>query len=73
MLAKEFIRKSKSPAGAPIFFVLKKNGEFRLVVDYRHLNEIIIRDSYLLLLINDILEYLSKGKGLFKIRSPIGI
>ena len=62
MLAKGFIRKSKSPAGAPIFFVLKKNGELRLVVDYRHLNEITIRDSYPLPLINDMLEHLSKGK-----------
>ena len=40
MLAKGFIRKSKSPAGAPIFFVLKKNGELRLVVDCKRIREI---------------------------------
>lgn len=61
-LAKGFIRKSKSPAGAPVFFVLKKNGELRMVVDYRHLNDITIRDSYPLPLINDMLEHLSKGR-----------
>eukprot|EP00833_Pecoramyces_ruminatium_P014139 jgi/Orpsp1_1/1188171/evm.model.d7180000062949.1 len=62
-LAKGFIRKSKSPAGAPVFFVFKKNGELRMVVDYRKLNEITIRDSYPLpLLINDMLEHLGKAK-----------
>jgi len=61
-LKKGFIRKSKSPAGASIFFVLKKNGELRLVVDYRSLNEITIRDSYPLPLIQDMLEHLGKAK-----------
>jgi len=61
-LTKGFIRKSKSPAGAPVFFVPKKNGELRMVVDYRKLNDITIRDSYPLPLINDMLEHLSKGK-----------
>ena len=61
-LAKGFIRKSKSPAGAPVLFVPKKNGELRMCVDYRRLNDITIRDSYPLPLINDMLEHLSKGK-----------
>ena len=61
-LKKGFIRKSKSPADASIFFVLKKNGELRLVVDYRPLNEITIRDSYPLPLIQDMLEHLGKAK-----------
>jgi len=60
--AKGFIRKSKSPAGAPILFVRKKNGKLRMVIDYRRLNEIAIRDSYPLPLINDMLESLGKGK-----------
>ena len=29
-----WIRESKSPTGIPILFVLKKNGELRLYVDY---------------------------------------
>jgi len=61
-LAKGFIRKSKSPAGAPVLFVPKKSGELRMCVDYRRLNDITIRDSYPLPLINDMLEHLSKGK-----------
>ena len=62
ILAKRFIRKSKSPAGALVYFVLKKNGELRMVVDYRHLNDITIRDFYPLPLINDMLEHLAKVK-----------
>ena len=34
-LANEFIPHSKSPAGAPIFFIKEKDGSLRLVVDYR--------------------------------------
>ena len=60
---KKFIRKSKSPAAASVFFVPKKDvNDLRLVVDYRPLNENTIRDSYPLPLINDMLENLSKGK-----------
>jgi hypothetical protein len=33
-LANGLIRHSRSPAGAPIFFVKKKDGSLRLVVDY---------------------------------------
>ena len=59
---KKFIRKSKSPAAASVFFVPKKDvNDLRLVVDYRTLNEVTIRDSYPLPLINDMLENLSKG------------
>ena len=38
-LAKNFIRHSKSPAGAPILFVKKKDGSLRMCVDYRGLNK----------------------------------
>ncbi len=61
-LRKGFIRKSKSPAGAPVLFVPKKNGKLRMCVDYRQLNLITIRDSYPLPLIQDMLEHLGKGK-----------
>jgi len=61
-LKKGFIRKSKSPAGAPVLFVPKKNGKLRMCVDYRQLNSITIRDSYPLPLIQDMLEHLGTGK-----------
>jgi len=55
-LEKNFIHKSISPAGAPILFVRKKDGTLRLCIDYRILNDITIRNSYPLPLINDLLE-----------------
>ena len=61
-LATGFIRHSKSPAGAPIFFVKKKDGSLRLVVDYRGLNKITIRNRYALPLIPTLLERLSGAK-----------
>jgi len=55
-LKKKFIRKSKSPAGAPVLFVKKHDGTLRLVVDYRRLNSITIRNSYPIPRINDLIE-----------------
>jgi len=38
-LRKEYIRSSKSPQTAPMFFVEKKDEKKRMVQDYQHLNE----------------------------------
>src|SRR5260370_3793813 len=48
----------KSPIGAPVFFVKKKEGSLRLVQDYQKLNEIMVKNSYLLLLVSDVLTRL---------------
>jgi hypothetical protein len=39
-LATGCIRQSKSPLGAPVFFIKKKDGKLRFVQDYRALNAI---------------------------------
>ncbi|OOO05787.1 RNA-directed DNA polymerase (Reverse transcriptase) [Aspergillus oryzae] len=61
------IRPSKSPAGAPILFVPKKDGGLRLCVDYRGLNKITVKNRYPLPLISEILDRLAGAKFFTKI------
>jgi hypothetical protein len=61
-LANGFIQHSRSPTGAPIFFVKKKDGSLHLVVDYRGLNKVTIQNRYALPLISSLLERLSEAK-----------
>jgi hypothetical protein len=39
-LATGHIRQLKSPPGAPVFFIKKKDGKLRFIQDYRALNAI---------------------------------
>jgi hypothetical protein len=57
-LATEHIRQSKSPLGAPVFFIKKKDGKLCFVQDYRALNAITRKNQYPLPLINDIIHRL---------------
>nr|GEY28638.1 putative reverse transcriptase domain-containing protein [Tanacetum cinerariifolium] len=41
-----FIRPSFSPWGAPILFVKKKDGSFRMCFYYRELNKLMVKNSY---------------------------
>ena len=65
-LEKGFIKPSTSPAGAPIFFVKKKSGELRPVIDYRGLNSVTIKNRYPLPLIQEMLYRFFKCKNIFK-------
>lgn len=58
MLRKGHIRISKSSAGYPVMFVPKKNGKLRLVVDYRRLNDITLKDRTPLPLITELKDRL---------------
>ena len=60
-LKKEFIRKSQSSIRYSILFVLKKDETLRLCVDYRKLNEIIIKNRYSLPNISELQNRLSKA------------
>lgn len=61
-LRKGFIRHSKSPAGAPVMFVKKKDGSLRLCVDYRGLNAITVKNRYPLPLPNEIRDRIQGAK-----------
>jgi RNase H-like domain found in reverse transcriptase/Reverse transcriptase (RNA-dependent DNA polymerase)/Integrase zinc binding domain/Retroviral aspartyl protease len=60
-LKKGFIRRSESPAGAPVLFVPKKDKDLRLCVDYRELNKITIKNRCPLPLISETLERLREA------------
>ena len=60
-LAKGYIKPSKSPAASPVFYIKKKDGSLRLVVDYRRLNAITIKNRYPLPLSADLLDKLSSA------------
>jgi hypothetical protein len=57
-LATGHIRQSKSPLGAPVFFIKKKDGKLRFVQDYRAPNAITRKNRYPLPLINDLIHRL---------------
>ena len=61
-LKKGFIRRSESPAGAPVLFVPKKDGSLRLCVDYRALNKVTIKNRCPLPLISETLDRLRTAK-----------
>jgi hypothetical protein len=58
LLEKGFIHPSSSLWGAPMIFVLKKDGTQRLCVDYHALNEVTIKNKYPLPRIDDLLDQL---------------
>ena len=58
LLDKGFIRPSFSPWGAPILFVKKKDGSFRMCIDYRELNKLTIKNRYPLPRIDDLFDQL---------------
>jgi hypothetical protein len=58
LLEKGFIFPSSSPWGTPMIFVLKKDGTQRLCIDYRALNEVTIKNKYLLPRIDHLFDQL---------------
>ncbi|GJU59358.1 putative reverse transcriptase domain-containing protein [Tanacetum coccineum] len=64
---KGFIRPSHSPWGAPVLFVKKKYGSFRMCIDYQELNKLTIKKCYPLLRIDDLLHQLQGSRYFSKI------
>jgi hypothetical protein len=64
LLDKGYIHPSASPWGAPVIFILKKDGMQRMCVDYRSLYEVTIKNKYPLPIIDDLFDQL-KGACVF--------
>lgn len=58
LIAKGFIEPSSSPFGAPVMFARKKDGGFRMILDYRALNKITVKNRYPLPRIDELLDKL---------------
>jgi hypothetical protein len=64
LLEKGYIRPSTSPWAAPMLFVEKKDGTKRMCIDYRDLNEVIVKNKYPLPRIEDLFDPL-RGSSVF--------
>ncbi|GJR76729.1 putative reverse transcriptase domain-containing protein [Tanacetum coccineum] len=63
---KGFIRHSSSPWGAPVLFVKKKDGSFRMCIDYRELNKLTIKNRYPLPRIDDLFDQLQGSRSSYE-------
>jgi hypothetical protein len=64
LLEKGYIRPSTSPWATPVLFVEKKDGTNKMCIDYRALNEVIIKNKYPLSKIEDLFDQL-RGASMF--------
>ena len=62
LLNRQLIEPSTSPWGSPILFVKKKDGTLRMVIDYRALNKLTVKDRYPLPDIDDLFDNLHGAK-----------
>ncbi|GJX41349.1 putative reverse transcriptase domain-containing protein [Tanacetum coccineum] len=73
---KGFIRPSSSPWGAPVLFVKKKDGSFRMCIDYRELNKLTVKNRYPLPRIDDLFDQLqgsNEEKSMGNLKAILGL
>nr|GFB25119.1 putative reverse transcriptase domain-containing protein [Tanacetum cinerariifolium] len=69
---KGFIRPSSSPWGAPVQFVKKKDGSFRMCIDCRELNKLTVKNRYPLPRIDALFDQLQGSSVYSKIDLRLG-
>nr|GEW32333.1 putative reverse transcriptase domain-containing protein [Tanacetum cinerariifolium] len=67
-----FIHPRTSPWGAPVLFVKKKDGSFRMCIDYRELNKLTVKNCYPLPRIDDLFDPLQGSSVYSKINLRLG-
>ncbi|GKD16321.1 putative reverse transcriptase domain-containing protein, partial [Tanacetum coccineum] len=72
LLEKGFILPSSSPWGASVLFVKKKDGSFKMCIDYRELNMLTVKNHYPLLRIDDLFDQLQGSSVYSKIDLRLG-
>nr|GEU76056.1 putative reverse transcriptase domain-containing protein [Tanacetum cinerariifolium] len=70
---KGFIWPSSSPWGASVLFIKKKDGSFRMYIDYRELNKLTVKNRYPLLRIDDLFDQLQGSSVYYKIDLRSGL
>nr|GFA16006.1 putative reverse transcriptase domain-containing protein [Tanacetum cinerariifolium] len=70
---KGFIRHSSSPWGAPVLFVEKKDGSFKMCIYYRELNKLTVKNRYPLPRIDDLFDQFQGSSVYSKIDLRIGL
>ena len=62
LLKRGYIRESNSPYAAPVLFVPKAKGKWRMCLDYRALNKLTIKNKYPLPRIDTLLDQLPQAR-----------
>lgn len=61
-MERSYIHLNKSPYGAPMLFMGKKDGKLSMCIDYQALNKITIKNNYSLPIIDDLFNRLNRAQ-----------